>query len=332
MDVAIETMALTNWEKELKDTDLVNAVNKNSLENDRINLMICYPPMCARKFGERVKIISFTVFEGDRIPYGWAKILKDERINQIWVPSMHTQTAIMKTLESRKEPYKIRIIPHGVDINIFKPMETKKPDVFTFGFCGGWAQGEKDRKGLDIAIRAFLTEFKPNEKARFFAKINPAYGGIHPMMELNRLGLLDKRVVVNMDNVLDMQMAQMYNLLDVFVSPTKADAFNMPVLEAMACGVPAITTDFGGMSDYINNGKNGYLVNGELTFATDANPFYEGVLWAIPYQKEIQEKMRYLFDNPKELKKMSKNAIKTAKLWTWDNSAKKAIKALKELE
>jgi glycosyltransferase involved in cell wall biosynthesis len=47
---------------------------------------------------------------------------------------------------------------------------------------------------------------------------------------------------------------------DVFVLPTQADCFSIASIEAMAAGLPVITTDVGGIADIVTSGENGYLI------------------------------------------------------------------------
>ncbi|MCK5508671.1 MAG: glycosyltransferase family 4 protein, partial [Desulfobacterales bacterium] len=51
-----------------------------------------------------------------------------------------------------------------------------------------------------------------------------------------------------------------YAASDIFVLPTLYDAFANVCLEAMACGLPVITTDFNGVADLILDSENGYII------------------------------------------------------------------------
>ena len=68
------------------------------------------------------------------------------------------------------------------------------------------------------------------------------------------------------------------------------DAFNIPCLEAMACSLPVITTNYGGQTDFVNN-ENGWLVDYEYKLVTwDVS--YEGSSWAVPDIGKLRLVMR----------------------------------------
>ena len=57
----------------------------------------------------------------------------------------------------------------------------------------------------------------------------------------------------------DEHLADVYSSLDVLLNPSMGEGFGLPVLEAQACGVPAIVTDFTAMSEVCGAGwKVGY--------------------------------------------------------------------------
>lgn len=58
----------------------------------------------------------------------------------------------------------------------------------------------------------------------------------------------------------DQELAQLYAEADVFVYTSYFEAFGLPPLEAMACGTAVVTTDCGGIRDYVRNGENCLLV------------------------------------------------------------------------
>lgn len=61
---------------------------------------------------------------------------------------------------------------------------------------------------------------------------------------------------------------------DIFVFPTKRDQFGLVVAEAMACGLPVIARNVGGISDVVKNGWNGYL----LDYQSSISDFSEKII------------------------------------------------------
>jgi len=59
----------------------------------------------------------------------------------------------------------------------------------------------------------------------------------------------------------DIKLAELYNIADVMLYPTKADNLPLVVLEAMACGTPVIASSIAGIPEIIEDGKDGYLVD-----------------------------------------------------------------------
>ncbi|BAY84262.1 group 1 glycosyl transferase [Calothrix parasitica NIES-267] len=56
------------------------------------------------------------------------------------------------------------------------------------------------------------------------------------------------------------RLKQLFAQADIFVFPTEADCFGIAVSEAMAAGLPVITTDIGGLSEQVEHGVNGLII------------------------------------------------------------------------
>lgn len=55
------------------------------------------------------------------------------------------------------------------------------------------------------------------------------------------------------------QLCNIYNAADLLVAPSLQENYSNTVLESLACGIPAVVFDVGGMKDLVETGKNGYL-------------------------------------------------------------------------
>lgn len=113
---------------------------------------------------------------------------------------------------------------------------------------------------------------------------------------------------ISYNRVSDKKLSELYNLADVFIYTSKVEGFGLPPLEAMACGTAVVTTDCKGVREYIEDGKNGFIV--------PRNP------------KKIAEKSIELLEDEKLRRKIARMGIKTAKKYNWDRSADEFEKIL----
>jgi hypothetical protein len=102
----------------------------------------------------------------------------------------------------------------------------------------------------------------------------------------------------------------------------------MPVLEAMACGVPAVAVGFGGHVDFCSPGCS-YLV-GYTLHPPGAGAVAEGldsiVRWAEPDLTHLRYQMRYAYEHPAETRERGRLSAETARRgFTWEHSARQAL-------
>ncbi|MFL2079865.1 glycosyltransferase family 4 protein [Marinilactibacillus psychrotolerans] len=145
----------------------------------------------------------------------------------------------------------------GVNKNVFFEMNNiSTSKKFTIGFVGRIDIG----KGWDDMLEAFSLLIKNSE-----------YSDSHLIMVGNgKLSAKRDQLIQSLnlsehvtiyDSKSHQELAVLYNMLDVFVFPTKrsAESLGLVGLEAMACGVPVIGSDIGGLKSYIKDGINGFL-------------------------------------------------------------------------
>ena len=133
-DIKLDVPLSSNWTQLVNDAEL--AMIKNSHKTPDATIMIATPPNWRVALGDNCgKFIGYCIWEGNKIPAYWMEYLMDERVEQIWVPSQHTKDAILKTWDENFLMWgpgddlkiynnlknKIKILPHGVDLNIFYP-------------------------------------------------------------------------------------------------------------------------------------------------------------------------------------------------------------------
>jgi glycosyltransferase involved in cell wall biosynthesis len=104
----------------------------------------------------------------------------------------------------------------------------------------------------------------------------------------------------------------LYAAADLYVSPSGEDSFGLPVAEAMACGLPVITSVQAGVSQIITEGVDGFILN---------NPGDSAALAQL---------VRRLYQHPDLCRRVGENAAHTAQSYTWDRCASETWEFLKE--
>ncbi len=331
-NITLDTQKPNDWVRYVSDNEL-KMINNPSTE-DATTIMISTPPTWRLSLADNPsKFFPFLIWEGSKIPKVWLQYMSDQRITGILVPSTHVKEAISNTLSigSKTLLNKVHIVPHGVDNTLFKPIPNKREKIFTFVANKGWSQGLKDRGGVQYILSAFHKEFDKEEKVQIIAKINPVYNqpGWNLGNEMANIGVTgdnQTNIKINVDNVEFDKLPILYNRGHCFVSATRCDGFNLPGLEAMACGLSTIQTAYGGQTDYMTKDNSWYIDYKLEEVKHDIN--YEGSKWATPSILDLRKKMRYAFEHPDEVKKKGKQALIDSKNWTWDLSAKKLLKVI----
>jgi len=128
---------------------------------------------------------------------------------------------------------KIRIVPQGIGPQ-FRPLHTRTPGhagIFRLGTLGVL----DGRKRLDVLIRAFLDANLPDAEL--------IIGGEgEEKTRLKALARNDERIKF-VGFVPDERLCEFYNSLDLLCFPTAIEGYGLPIVEALACGVPVQTLE-----------------------------------------------------------------------------------------
>ena len=105
---------------------------------------------------------------------------------------------------------------------------------------------------------------------------------------------------------------QFYAAADVYAGPSLHDSFALPPLEAMACGLPVITSANNGGSQAIHNGIDGFILGDPKDVATLARLLCQ------------------LYDDSDLRRSVGENAARTAQSYTWERNARETLAFLTE--
>jgi glycosyltransferase involved in cell wall biosynthesis len=157
-------------------------------------------------------------------------------------------------------PERIHVVLHGVDPEILHPdPEARSATRAALGVQHAFVYlslgAMSPNKGVDVLLKAFARVSEAEPDAVLFLKGADA---LYHSKECVREVLADlparsrarvaAKLIYNGDTYSSQRMADLLRAADAYVSPYRAEGFNLPVLEAAACGVPVICTG-GGPTD-----------------------------------------------------------------------------------
>ena len=137
-------------------------------------------------------------------------------------------------------------------------------------------------------------------------------------------------------------MAELYRSADAFVFPSKVEGFGLPLLEAIACGVPTICTNISAQSMFLDRIPGLFApVQYEIAPIVDEDYsfFYRGDYdgtdfgtWALPSIDSIRRCMRDVYEEHALWKERAQQAASVVRReFSWDAIALKAIAAIRSL-
>jgi len=146
---------------------------------------------------------------------------------------------------------------------------------------------------LEVSARLIIVGDDPTSASRKLAQ---------------RLGVFDRcSWEPAMGDILDA-----YAAADLYVSPSQEDSFGMPVAEAMACGLPVITSIFAGISSLLHDGVDSFVLRDPHDSKTLAK------LIRMPYEhSELRSRMGQVATN-------------VSQGWTWERNAASVIQLLQK--
>jgi glycosyltransferase involved in cell wall biosynthesis len=176
-------------------------------------------------------------------------------------------------LEAGVEPGRVFRVPIGIDIESFPLVDVERRDsarllldlsddafvVGSFQKDGvGWGEGLEPKliKGPDVLVAA-LDAVHARAPELVVVLTGPARGYVR--VELERRGIPSRHLLATSRG----ELARAYQALDVYVVPSRQEGGPKGVLEAMATGVPLVTTRVGQAPELVDHGRNGFLVDVE---------------------------------------------------------------------
>lgn len=182
--------------------------------------------------------------------------------------------------ESFLKEYPVKVIPNGIDLEKFCPMEEQEKKKIILGVANVW----EARKGLSYfeklaahlpeGYRIKLVGVSKSQKRKLSGKFPK--GEIIPITRTESIG----------------ELAALYNEASVYVNATLEDNFPTTNLEALACGTPVVTFETGGSPESLNPSCGKVVKRGNFDRLLSA---VEEVLAVVEEQKMNPDRAGYLY-------------------------------------
>jgi glycosyltransferase involved in cell wall biosynthesis len=181
-------------------------------------------------------------------------------------------------------------VPHGIDTALFCPRPELRErnrdwlkiprDAFLVGMvAANKGSPQFPRKGFPQAFDGFARFLKRHDDAYLYvhsdAEGNMPHSGIDLVTLAKCVGIPDERVIFPPPSAWQLTIprelvANLYPTFDVLLNSSYGEGFGIPVLEAQACGIPVITSNFSAMPELT---AAGWLVDGDRYWNAPAESF-----------------------------------------------------------
>lgn len=282
--------------------------------------IIVYTNYVYARSATKAKIITF-IYDVSHELYSDYSNAKNTALLRRTIPSaVKNSTAIATISESSKnsiiEMYgaakeQVYIISPAVDHSLYYPRSQNEIDVLRrkyglgkpYILCVATIEPRKNLVGLLKAFDALPESIKKSHSL----VLTGAKGWLDDEISELYEKLSAKYDVIKTGYLPDDDLPVLYSGAKLFAYPTFYEGFGMPPLEAMACGVPVVTTNNSSLPEVVGDAA---------------------ILVSADHIQEISDAMNRVLSDPKLAASLSKKGLARAQLFTWGRSAKQLIAML----
>ena len=223
------------------------------------------------------------------------EIQEYELADFISVPSEFAKNTFIERGIDKK---KIIKIPYGVDIKQFNHdnLQNKKDDIFRIIYVGNCSV----RKGIIYLLKAFA-ELNLDGSELLIV------GGVEKSLYPRIKNYFKNYKIKHVKSQKQHNLKKYYNISKLFITCSLEEGLSMVQLQAMACGLPVISTVNAGAEEIVSNQLDGYIL-------------------PIRDIEALKEKIKFLYQNQEVLKTMGRKAKEKSKnYFTWKDYGSKVI-------
>lgn len=287
--------------------DAVFSPGINALDADAIAVHIVFREMHWQLLPqlrfEANPIASWPLLLHRRLYYRLIMALEDRVYRNRAVRLIAVSGAVAAQLREHYARTDVRVVPNGVDVSTFAPaprlqrraaaraaINLTASEIAVLLIGNDWK-----KKGLTTLLEALaLCRDLP---LRLLIVGNDARGPFE--QTVRKKNLADEVLFLNPSP----DVMQFYAAADIYAGPSLEDAYALPIIEAMACGLPVIASSRAGASEIITDAEDGLI----LRDPQDAN--------------ELATDLRRLASDARLREELGKRATETAQQYSWERNA-----------
>lgn len=270
------------------------------------------------QFAGKGKRIGFPFFELDKFSKQEKHSLNS--LDSIFVTSNWAKEIILSETDIKE----VGVIPLGVDLKIFSEKEHNYTDKTIFFNCGKW----EIRKGHDILVEIFNNAFEKEDNVELWMMCsNPflSQEEQNAWISLYKTSKLGDKIKILPRVKTHEEVYNIMKSVDCGIFPSRAEGWNLELLEVMACGKDVIATNYSAHTEFCNSNNSHLVEIKEQEVAYDGKWFLGNVgSWAKISSEEIECFVSHMRDVHKN-KTKNTNGVLTARQFTWQQSARSII-------
>lgn len=274
--------------------------------------------------GRYLKYVAYYPTDAAPMKREWMEVL-----NQLDAQVCYSKYAedVVTQSNNNKRPDNLYQIYHGVDTNIYYPVDQRvarqklgiPEDLFVFGMVAR----NQPRKRFDLLMMAFAQFAKDKPKAKLYL-----HTGFHDIgFDIPNLAKqldLDNKLIVTPDltpnqGVTEEEMNYIYNSFDVNVLISLGDGFGLPVAESMAVGCPQIVSGHSCLRELVE-GHGGLVVKNSAWILNSGGMNTWGGITDV---NDLVKQMNFMYNNHEKRIQMGEEAYRfiTQAQFSWDYAA-----------
>ena len=192
-------------------------------------------------------------WEFHQLPTRWVSRI-NRNVDRLITPSQWTRSIL---IENGVDPERVGVVPNGIDPDLYTPIgdsfELASKKSHRFLFVGGLIF----RKGFDVMLETYCETFTSEDDVVLIIKATEL-AGVYSYNSM--LAKLDEaiakpgspEIILIGDQLSEHEVASLYRSCDTLVHPYRGEGFGMPILEAVACGLPVVVPNYGPAVEFVH--------------------------------------------------------------------------------